>query len=196
MSVNLRKIEGNWDVGYALDKHIISSVYMGNNQSGHAVFDTKRTQVGEAVYQLKYKQDWLQVPRLASAVMKYVVPLVGDIGLIVPMPASTQRPRQPVTEVALALAKLIGVKVFSDLLVGKAVPNANQSLKNMHTKAEKEAALLGRFSIKDGIAGEGKWNALLLDDLFDSGASMEAACSSLRTYAKIDKIFAVALTWK
>jgi hypoxanthine phosphoribosyltransferase len=39
-------------------------------------------------------------------------------------------------------------------------------------------------------------NALVLDDLFDSGASMEAACTVLRTYAKIDKIFIAAFTWK
>ena len=196
MSVNLRKIEGNWDVGYALDKHIISSRYVGDNESGHPIFDTTRTPVGEAVYQLKYRQDWLQAPKLASAVVKYVVPLVGNIGLIVPMPASTHRVRQPVMEVASALAKIMDVKVFDNLLVKNAVPNANQSLKDMNTKAEKEAALSGRFSIQDGIAGEGKWNVLLLDDLFHSGASMEAACATLRTYAKIDKIFAVALTWR
>lgn len=41
-----------------------------------------------------------------------------------------------------------------------------------------------------------KNDALVLDDLFDSGASMKAACSVLRTYAKIDKIFVAALTWK
>lgn len=196
MAVNLRKIEGNWDIGYALDKHIISSEFTGHNQFGHPTFDTKRTDAGEAVYQLKYKKDWAQALRLARAVVKYVVPLLPNIGLIVPMPASTPRDRQPVTEVALEIGKLLEVNVFSDLLVKNDVPNANQSLKNMHTKEEKEAALLGRFSIKDEISGQGKWNVLLLDDLFDSGASMEAACSSLRSYAKIAKILAVALTWK
>ena len=194
MVVNLRKLEGNWDIGYALDKHMLSSVFTGHNEAGHPTFDNTRTQAGEAVYQLKYRQDWSQALRLATAVNKHVVPLLGKIGLIVPMPASTPRPRQPVTEVAVELGKLLDVNVFDNLLVKNAT--ATPSLKNMNGKDEKVAALQGRFSISDGIAGEGKWNALLLDDLFDSGASMEAACSLLKTYAKIDKVFAVALTWK
>ena len=196
MAVNLRKIEGNWDAGYALDKHIVSSVYTGDNQAGYPTFDTTRTPAGEAVFQLKYRSDWSQAAGLAAVVAGAVVPLLGKVGLIVPMPASTPRSRQPVTEVALELAKLLGVKVFSDLLVKNAIPTANQSLKNMKNKEEKEAALAGRFSIKDEISNDGKWNVILLDDLFDTGASMEAACSALRSYAKIKNIYAVALTWK
>ena len=196
MAVNLRKLEGCWDVGYALDKHIISSVYTGDNQSGYPTFDTKRTDAGEAVYQLKYRQDWSQAARLAKAVQNHIVPLIGQVGLIVPMPASTPRNRQPVTEVAQELAKLLNVNVFSNLLVKNATPTANQSLKNMKLKEEKVAALEGRFSIRDEISRDGKWNAILLDDLFDTGASMEAACTALRSYAKINQIYAIALTWK
>jgi hypothetical protein len=39
-------------------------------------------------------------------------------------------------------------------------------------------------------------HALLLDDLFDTGASMEAASAKLKTYSKINNVYAVALTWK
>ena len=196
MAVNLRKIEGNWDVGYALDKHMQSSTFAGYNEAGHATFDNTRTQVGEAVYQLKYRQDWTQAPKLARAVAKHIVPLCETIGLVVPMPASTIRSRQPVTEVAQEVAKLLQVNAFTELLVKNAVPNVSQSLKNLASKAEKKAALSGRFRIDDTIKGDGKWNVLLIDDLFDSGASMEAACSALRSYAKISKIFVAALTWK
>ena len=196
MTVNLRKIEGNWDLGYALDKHMLSSTFTGNNEAGYPTFDNKRTQAGEAVYQLKYRQDWTQAPRLAKAVVTHLVPLFGNIGLVVPMPASTARTRQPVTEVAQETAKLLSINAFTELLVKNSVPNSSQSLKNMSSKAEKEAALLGRFRIDDTIKGDGKWTVLIIDDLFDSGASMEAACSALRSYAKIDKIFVAALTWK
>jgi predicted amidophosphoribosyltransferase len=129
-------------------------------------------------------------------VQKYIVPLIGQIGLIVPMPASTPRNRQPVTEVSLELAKLLNVNVFQNLLVKNATTTANQSLKDIKGKDEKIAALAGRFGIQDEISGDGKWNAVLLDDLFDTGASMEAACSALRSYAKIGQIYAIALTWK
>lgn len=197
MVVNLRKIEGNWDLGYALDKHMLSSTFTGYNEFGHPTFDNKRTEVGEAVYQLKYRQDWTQAPRLAKAVVTHIVPLLGDpIGLVVPMPASTVRVRQPVSEVAQEVANLLGVNNFTSLLVKNDVATANQSLKNLGSKEEKVAALAGRFRSDDVIDAQGKWNVLLIDDLFDSGASMEAACLSLRGYAKINKIFVAALTWK
>ena len=66
----------------------------------------------------------------------------------------------------------------------------------MATQAEKEAALMGRFAIKDTITNTGGWNALLLDDLFHTGASMTAVCAALRTYPKVKKIYVAALTWK
>jgi predicted amidophosphoribosyltransferase len=65
----------------------------------------------------------------------------------------------------------------------------------MHTRAEKNAALAERFSINPCISNEGCWNALLLDDLFDTGATMSAVCQTLRSYRKINAVFAVAITW-
>ncbi len=54
MKVNLKKIAGNWSSGYALDKHVLSSEFLGHNEWGHPMFDTTRSEVGEAAYQLKY----------------------------------------------------------------------------------------------------------------------------------------------
>ncbi len=56
------------------------------------------------------------------------------------------------------------------------------ALKNLAGKEAKVEALKDRFTIQDGIEPQGCWNALLVDDLFDTGASMEAACAKLRTY--------------
>ncbi|WP_456024069.1 hypothetical protein [Pseudomonas protegens] len=46
------------------------------------------------------------------------------------------------------------------------------------------------------ITTDGCWNVLVVDDLFDSGASMDAACAVLRKYLKVGKIYVAALTWK
>ena len=196
MKVNLKEIVGNWDKGYALDKHSASSTFTGYNQSGHPTFDTICTEAGEATYQLKYRLDWPQVEPLAQAIVDQIVPKFQNIGLVIPVPASTLRQRQPVYEVAQSVAKKIAVNSFEGI-VAKAVPEgACPALKDLGTKAEKVAALEGRFSLKDTINGEGKWNALVVDDLFDTGASMEAVCAVLRTYPKINKIFVATLTWK
>jgi predicted amidophosphoribosyltransferase len=192
MQVGVRQIAGNWDDGYVLSKHTISSTYLGDDDNGHPKFDTLRSKAGEALYQLKYRQDWNQVAPLAADLASHVWPLFDRIDLIVPMPASTQRNRQPVRELAWALAALVNVKA-SDTLLTKA---PTTQLKNVATKEEKAAILAGQFTVTDVIPGNAGHNVLLLDDLFHTGASMEAACTALRGYPKIDRIYVAAVTWK
>lgn len=197
MKVNLKQINGNWDDGYALDKHMLKSTFLGNNDSGYPMFDNQRTEAGEAVYQLKYKSDWGQVEPLAKAVVDHVVPRLGKIGLVVPVPASKVRAKQPVYEVAREVAKRIKVASFEGTVIKASVAGGPEvALKDLHSKEEKVAALDGRFSIHDEISSEGRWNVLVVDDLFDTGASMEAVCAALRTYRKINKIYVATLTWK
>jgi hypothetical protein len=68
MKVQLKKLEGSWDAGYALNKHTLSSDFIGYNEFGHPMFDTKRSEPGEALYQLKYRSDWTQVEPLAAQI--------------------------------------------------------------------------------------------------------------------------------
>jgi len=188
----LRKIDGPWDAGWVLDKHSLSSTPIGTYPNGRTMFDTKRSEVGEATFQLKYRSGWDQVSSLAETLVAHIYPKLTDVGFIVPMPASTARQRQPVTEVAQALGKLVNKPVIESL--AKAV--GGQSLKDLHSKEEKMAAIGDSFSIVDSITNEGRWNVLMIDDLFDTGASMEAACKALRGYAKVNRIYVAALTWK
>lgn len=148
------------------------------------------------MYQLKYKSDWKQVAPLADAIVQHIVPKFGPIGLVVPVPASTTRARQPVYEIAAAVAQRIKVSSFEGIICKSATTQNGVALKNLDTKEEKVSALEGRFIINDNIEGEGRWNTLVVDDLFDTGASMEAVCAALRTYRKINKIFVATLTWK
>ena len=53
MQVQVRKLEGSWDLRYALHKHTLSSLYLGDDEYGHAQFDTTRSEPGEVLYQLK-----------------------------------------------------------------------------------------------------------------------------------------------
>ena len=195
MDVNIKEIAGNWDQGYVLHQHVLSSTFIGNNEHGHPQFETNRSEVGEDLFQLKYRGDWSQVASLAAQVAASIVPLFDDVGLIVPMPASNVRARQPVNEIAKELGNVIKVPVFEDIIVKAAANSGGLQLKDMTTKEEKVAALVDRFTINDSI-DTGCWNALLLDDLFDTGASMEFACATLKTYSKIKKVYVAALTWK
>lgn len=193
MKTSVRSITGNWDKGHVLDKHTISSEFLGYDENGHPRFDTKRSEAGEALYQLKYQNDKSQAPLLAAAVAKDVVPLLGEFGMIIPMPASKARPWQPVTEVARELGTLTGKPVIENLLVRMA---QSQQLKDLTTKEEKKAVLKDAFKVEEVITNDGRWNALLVDDLFDTGASMEEATEVLKKYRKVGNVYVAALTWK
>lgn len=193
LNVALRQICGPWNDGWVLDKHTLKSVYLGDDAYGHAQFDTTRSDVGEATFQLKYRNDWAQAKPLAQTIADHIYPKFSQVGFILPMPASTQRPRQPVTEVAKELGALVKVPVFNNILLKAA---NGTSLKNLNTKEEKVEAIGNSFSVNDAITNDGKWSVLVVDDLFHTGASMEAACRVLRTYPKVGSIYVAALTWK
>jgi len=193
LKATLRQIYGPWDEGWVLDKHSIGSVCVGHNQWGYPIFETTRTEVGESIFQLKYRNDWGQVKLLAQAINEHIYSKLFKVGFIVPMPASTPRLRQPVTEIANELGGLVRVPVFSNLLL-KA--ENGKSLKDLNTKEEKIEAIGNSFSVNDKITNAGRWDVLLVDDLFHTGASMEAACNALRTYPKVGKIYVAALTWR
>ncbi|WOB05888.1 ComF family protein [Piscinibacter gummiphilus] len=193
MEVTLREIHGPWDAGWVLDKHMIKSTFLGHDAFGNPQFENLRTEAGEATYQLKYRSDWSQAKPLAQAVADNICPKLQSIGFIVPMPASRSRSRQPVTEVAKELGGLLNAPMFDGILLK--APNG-KSLKDLATKAEKVEAIGKSLSVKDQITNDGSWNVLLIDDLYDSGASMEAACKVLRGYPKVRKIYVAALTWK
>lgn len=82
--------------------------------------------------------------------------------------------------------------MFDDLLLRDP---GGASLKDLATKSEKVEAIGERLRVNDTITSSGRWNVLLVDDLFDSGATMETACAALRRYPKVARIYVAALTW-
>ena len=193
MKISIREIRGNWNSGYVLDKHTISSTYLGDDAHGHARFDTVRSEAGEALFQLKYRDDWTKVDVLANELAASIYPKFPNVGFLVPMPASNPRHRQPVTEVTKKLGELVDTPVFESILTKK---STGTQLKDLHNKDEKLKILKNTFNINDDIQGNGPWNVLLVDDLFDTGATLEAACEALRTYPKVRNIYVAVLTWK
>jgi predicted amidophosphoribosyltransferase len=193
MKTEILEVTGNWKRGLVLDKHSISSTFKGYNEAGRPQFDTIRTEVGEATFQLKYRDDWSKVQPLAKQIAESICPRMPNIGFIVPMPASVSRARQPVTEIAKALGEILSVPMFDRVLLRRPI---GASLKDIATKAEKVAAIGDSFYVQDGISNQGSWNVLLVDDLYHTGASAEAACSALASYSKVKSIYFAALTWR
>src|SRR5262245_29255859 len=112
-----RKIKGSWAEGFVLDLHTTDSTYMGDDQFGHPVFETHRTEIGELLYRLKYRSDQSVVGELTDAAETFVRDWKIKITAIVPVPPTrTYRTFQPVTRLADELGKRLKVPVVKDAI--------------------------------------------------------------------------------
>ncbi|RUT67092.1 amidophosphoribosyltransferase [Morganella morganii] len=191
MKTNIKPLYGSWKEGFALDKHTEWSKPLGENSAGHMQFDTKRTEAGEALYQLKYKQDWSQLYPLARCLADNIKIRFPDVHFVLPMPASTRRTRQPVTEIVQMVSKITGLPHFDHLLLKE---SGGTPLKNLTGRQEKLDAIGERFSVFDQIQNDGCWKVVVIDDIYHTGASLESACQVLRGYSKVNKIYVATLT--
>ncbi|QZX85156.1 ComF family protein [Metapseudomonas otitidis] len=190
--MNVMQIRGrNWHQGFSLDKHIVKSTPIGYNESGYMQFDTERTAIGESVFQLKYRSDFSQVSILADAVMAGVGGALKNISFVIPMPASKVRQNQPVYAVSAMVAERLGVPYFENFLLKT---RTTPVMKDIEGYEQRIAALQGCFSVDNHAVDTGRWNILIIDDLFDTGASLTAACAELLKSDRVGHITVVALT--
>ena len=183
-----REIKGSWDHGHVLDIHTVSSTMIGYNEFGHAEFDTVRSPLGELVYRLKYKGDKNAISSIAEAVSWHLKAVGVAPEVIVPMPPSKQRGFQPLIEIATALAKAQAVLCSASTLTKvKSTPQ----MKDIGDFSARTIALEAAFAADRNLEGK---DVLLLDDLFQSGASMNVAAKTLKEQGLVKSVYALALT--
>lgn len=117
MKSNLMEIEGEWDLGYVLDWHTLSSEYLGVNEFGYNMFDTVRSEVGEAIYQLKYRADQDEIGVLADTFVENLKDIFESASFIVPMPSSKTRAIQPLNLLAKEVAQKLDIQLFKKILI-------------------------------------------------------------------------------
>lgn len=89
ININPTKLKGPWKDGFALDQHTVSSIFLGYNEFGHEVFDTKRSEIGQLLYNLKYRGDRSSTDLIAKIVSKFIKEdwgIANVIDAIVPVP--------------------------------------------------------------------------------------------------------------
>ena|SRR5208283_299086 len=94
VSINPKKLSGNWSQGYALDVHTTGSIFLGSDEFGHDVFDTTRSAIGELLYRLKYKSDKTALNEIIDTVADFLNnkwKIVTAIDAIIPVPPSKAR---------------------------------------------------------------------------------------------------------
>ncbi|MFO3797663.1 MAG: helix-turn-helix domain-containing protein, partial [Anaerolineales bacterium] len=152
-----RPLHGNWNVGFALDFH---SAYQGA--------EWNRSGVGELVYRLKYESDASVLPKLIEHVRNLFAahPEMSQFDLIVPVPSSTPRKFNPVYEFCQALSHVLNKPMRPCLVKTR----QTRPQKEMKTLPQKRDNVAGAFAVDGDISGR---SILLVDDLFDSGATLE-----------------------
>lgn len=191
MQVNIMKIADGWSDGLVLDWHVAHSEFLGHNQFGHPEYNTIRTEVGEALFQLKYRSDLTQIDALARTMADVIRLNFPTVAFIVPMPPSKVRSVQPLMFLVEKVAEFLDIPQFDNILLKN---GTTPPMKDIGTREEKIQALMGCFQINNAITNDGKWDVLILDDLYSSGASLSAATKAMSTYDKVDNIYVAAFS--
>lgn len=188
--INPIPITGPWDEGFALDLHTVSSQYLGDDEYGNPQFDTKRSPVGELLFQLKYRSDKSVAAALCETAADFVKARRWAPDLVIPVPPSRPGRRfQPVPFLAEGVAKLLACPFCEDCV---AKIKATAELKSVYDYRERLDKLKGAYSVQTAkTAGRA---ILLIDDLYRSGATLEAVAGALRTDGKVGKVFALTFT--
>jgi predicted amidophosphoribosyltransferase len=186
--INPIKIVGNWAAGWALDYHTVSSKY---DKAGR-YYITDRTKLGEALYKLKYRRCfWLskKIEKTASVFLK-AMNIIREVDLIITIPPAKFRLfYQPVKILGKGVGGILGKPVETRLLKRrKKIP----PVKSIEDSRDRKKSVKGLFSVKTKKYS-GK-TALLFDDLYRSGATLQEATRVLKSEGNLDKIFVLTIT--
>jgi len=162
-----RELRGPWAAGWALDFH-----------SRFSGADWTRSQAGDLAYRYKYEGQQSLVETLADQLAALVIERLelAQVDAIVPVPPSSPRAFDPVSELGNALARRLERPVWR--VLAKTRVTAPQ--KEMRTLAQKRANVAGAFIVTADCLRQvhGK-RLLVLDDLYDSGATLEEVTCTL-----------------
>ena len=193
METDPKQIYGNWAHGWALDRHTLRSRAGGGGSAKYARYATERSELGEALFKLKYQGDRTQIDPIADLVAAFArsrSELVDIKAVLAVPPSNEDRAFQPVAAIVAAAAAELGLPAPDDYLL-KVKHTA--PLKNMDDKRERREELEGAFAVADQrFAG---MHLLLVDDLYRSGETLKAVTATLLFDGKAGNVSVVALTW-
>src|SRR5208283_6045182 len=139
-----------WVEGYVLDYHTISSTPTGDP---YYRFDTKRTELGELLFRLKYRAAGsANVTDIADTAEQFIRGWKPPIECVVPAPPSLTRRTQPAVEVARELAARLQLPLFENAVVKV---KTTLQMKNIDDWAERQRVLAEAVqSGKDDLKGK------------------------------------------
>lgn len=176
-----------WVDGWVLDYHTVSSTPTGDP---YFRFDTKRTELGELLYLLKYRAGGKPpLTDIVDTAEHFLRTWNPPIDSVVPVPASRARAKQPSVEIARQLAVRLGLTVCENAVV-KVKPTPQ--MKNIDDWAERQRTL--QEAIQAGPADVRDRKILVVDDLIESGSTLRRTAEVLLQQGKAAAVYALVLT--
>ena len=195
IQINPQEIQGNWRAGYALDIHTVSSRLLPDGN-----FDTRYTDIGKMVYQVKHKRppDRSKIQPLAEIATQFVreeftvngYSILPYLDAVIPTPPSKMnRPFQPVEEIASKIGQILDIPVISDYLSKE---KETIPLKNLEGEENRREQLHGAFAIQHTPK---KYRCVLLfDDIYRSGETLTEITDVLHKQGNISHVLVLTLT--
>jgi competence protein ComFC len=179
--LNVTSLKGIFDFGFTLDQH---SHPIDSNH--------KRTKIGEVVYRYKYRFEKELCFPLANMVSETVqsnaILHSAEFILTVP-PSFASRPFDSISVLAEEIAKKIYIPYQKDILERTKITRLQ---KHLFVQKDKIENVKGAFRVKNPALIKGK-KILLIDDIYDSGATLNEIFRILKT-AGASKVFVLTLT--
>jgi competence protein ComFC len=181
-------IKGSWRAGSVLDWHTIDSKCIGENEFGHPIFETTRSELGELLYKFKYRGDQEALKFLVDVAAKYLSETKAHFDLLVPVPGSHSS-RRFTAQIAIELGKRLGIRVSES---GLRKTRETPELKSILDPDQRREMLTGALAA-DANELSGK-TILLVDDLYRSGITLETATEIAYQQGKAKAVYVFALT--
>jgi predicted amidophosphoribosyltransferase len=181
------RINGAWTDGYSLDRHTISSEYIGEDVYGNKQYKTVHTDVGELLYRLKYNGHHDTSDAIVEKAGVFLDEWLRDkkIDIVLPAPPTKLREIQPVFLIAEGIAKRYRLP-YSDAVLAK---NADIQAKDM-TKSEKDM----RGGVKLLKFAKRRCNILIVDDIYSTGSTLGECVRVLRSDKLVQDVYVFTVT--
>jgi predicted amidophosphoribosyltransferase len=190
LAINPISINGPWQQGWALDIHTLSSTFIGDDAYGHAHFENKRSELGELLFQFKYRGDRSGLAAICETVAAFVRQRNLPVDVIATVPPSNESRRvQPLPAIGRGVSERLSCPYRPDALVKV---RQTDELKTVFDLEQRRKLLQGVFRAVPQILEN--QTVLLIDDLFRSGATLHAATREILENGRAKSVVAITLT--
>ena len=191
MKINPIKLYGNCKDGYALDIHTIGSIYIGEDSFGHPRFNTTYSEIWECLNKIKYWGEYSRISNLIDVAKEFIVndwKILNNIDLILAVPPSKKRDIQPL----FLMVEQLGEVLKKEYCLDYFEKSDNFEIKNLSFE---EKGKINSFDIlKKNKVLKKEANILLMDDLYDSGTTLNLVCKELKKEEKVKDIYILTIT--